>query len=77
MRLTLGFGLIVALSVVVGAVALNNISKATVASQNMYNHPLKVSNTVRDIKTNVIAIHRSMKDVALASNEFEILHSNP
>jgi CheY-like chemotaxis protein/signal transduction histidine kinase len=74
-RLILGFGLIVAFAVVVGVFALNNISKATIATENIYNHPLKVSNAVRDIKTNVIAIHRSLKDVALAENEIEMLQA--
>lgn len=71
-RLTIGFGLIIALSVLVGLVALNDISKATLTTQNMYNHPLKVSNAVRDIKINIITIHRSMKDLALAEDEMEM-----
>ncbi len=71
-RLALGFAIIVAFSILIGIIALQNISTATKATENMYMHPLTVSNAVRDIKTNIIAIHRSMKDVALANNEQEL-----
>jgi len=35
-------------------------------AQNIYEHPLKVSNAVRDIKIHINAMHRSMKDLVIA-----------
>lgn len=34
----------------------------------MHHHPLTVGNAVRDVRTDIIAMHRSMKDVTLAQN---------
>lgn len=71
-RLTLGFSIIIAFSILIGVVSLINISKATQATHNIYVHPLKVGNAVRDINANIIAMHRSMKDIALAETELEL-----
>lgn len=71
-RFALGFAIILLLLATVSAISIRNISVATKATENIYNHPFVVSNTVRDIKANVIAIHRSMKDVALAKDEQEM-----
>lgn len=71
-RLILGFSLILTILTVIGAFSLRNLEHVTETTENIYNHPLIVSNTVRDIKSNIIAIHRSMKDVALAENELEM-----
>lgn len=71
-RLALGFSIILISLIIIGFFSLRNLEHVTETTQNIYNHPLIVSNTVRDIKSNVIAIHRSMKDVALAENELEM-----
>lgn len=73
LRLSLGFIIIITFSILIGVVALLNISKATKTTEDLYMHPLKVSNAVRDINANVIAIHRSMKDVALAQSQQELI----
>ncbi len=71
-RLIIGFAIIIMMLAFLGHTALNDISEATKVTEDIYNHPLTVSNAVRDINANVIAIHRSMKDVALAQNEVEM-----
>ena len=38
----------------------------------MYQYPLAVSNAVRDVRTNIVAMHRSMKDVAMAETAGQI-----
>ena len=38
----------------------------------MYQHPFTVNSAVKDISININAIHRSMKDIALAENKEEI-----
>jgi CheY-like chemotaxis protein/signal transduction histidine kinase/HAMP domain-containing protein len=74
-RLSLGFAVIIGLAIFVGIVALKNISSATKTTEDMYMHPLAVSNAVHSINADIIAIHRSMKDVALAQNERELLEA--
>lgn len=55
---------------VFGAVSMNN----TLAdlTNKIYRHPLAVSNAVRDASADIIAMHRDMKDVALARNSGEL-----
>lgn len=38
-------------------------------TKQLYNLSFKVSKIVRDIKLNIIAMHRSMKDFTLATNK--------
>ncbi len=41
-------------------------------ADNLYKHPLTVSNAVRDIQSNINAMHRSMKDVVIAETADEL-----
>ena len=54
------------------AFSIYNLLEMSQITQKMYRHPFTVSNTVRDINSNIIAMHRSMKDVALSRNEIEL-----
>ena len=45
--------------------ALNTMNKTT---NNIYNHPLKVSNAALNIRLNILKIHRDMKDVVLSDS---------
>lgn len=71
-RLRIGFFIVVMLTGVIGLFSyyqINNISKY---SRLLYEDPMKVSNAVRDIKTDAIAMHRSVKDIALTDDSFEL-----
>ena len=41
-------------------------------TQKLYDHPYTVTNATKTIETHLVAMHRSMKDVALAKNANEI-----
>ncbi|NOY50555.1 MAG: response regulator [Chlorobi bacterium] len=71
-KLTLGFSTVVLLTIISGIISLYNVKRIGKLSEDMYLHPLAVSKAVRDISTNIMAIHRSMKDVALANSPEEI-----
>lgn len=71
-RLIFSFSILLSFTIIVGTIAIYEMNKLAEISSNMYRHPLTVSNAVRDIKSNIIAIHRSMKDVALANSPAEI-----
>ena len=67
-----GFILTLLVIVLFAGFALYEARELAQAANKMYNHPLAVSNALRDIKININAIHRSMKDVVLAKNPEQI-----
>ncbi|MDE5419027.1 response regulator [Labilibaculum sp. DW002] len=71
-RLFLGFLLLTLFTISVGLIALWNSNQNLSTIEDIFDHPYTVSNAVQEIETNIIAIHRSMKDVPLAQNEKEL-----
>ena len=71
-RLLLGFGVVLGLVLLVGLVGISTIWTLAEINDRMFNHPLAVSNSAREIRAHIYAMHRSMKDVALASDEAQI-----
>lgn len=60
--------MIIVLMLIGGFVAINTASNLSGLTSKLYRHPYAVSTTLRDIETNLVAIHRSMKDVAMAQS---------
>lgn len=50
----------------------DNAQKLAILTQKLYDHPYTVGLNLRDIQSNITAMHRSMKDVALAKSEVDI-----
>ena len=80
-RLGLGFGLLILVFVFMAVFELERMNTLSKQTSLMYDHPLTVSNAVLRINTNIIKIHRNMKDVALAPdmdsvNEASLLVDN-
>ncbi len=75
-RLITGFLIILLLTVMLGVISIIELFSLSNLTQEMYDHPLTVSNAVRDVKTNIIAMHRSMKDVALSQNILEVTRAS-
>jgi len=48
------------------------VNKMNKLTQDIYNHPLKVSNHALYVKTNLYKIHRDMKDIVLYPNENDL-----
>jgi PAS domain S-box-containing protein len=71
-RLGLGFTVVVVLTLVLGITALVKMNELADVTVKMYEYPMTVSNAVRDITTNITAMHRCMKDVVLAKNDKEL-----
>ena len=65
-RLGIGFGLLILILASLAVFGINRMNLLSRQTTLMYDHPLTVSNAVLRINTNIIKIHRSMKDVALA-----------
>ncbi|MBF0176218.1 MAG: methyl-accepting chemotaxis protein [Magnetococcales bacterium] len=71
-RLGVAFGLLVVFMVLQGWWGITQLERVADLVDRMYLHPLTVSNAVRDIQVNIMAMHRSMKDAALAKNEAQV-----
>ncbi len=68
-RLLVGFGVLAVLTVVLGLSALSNMNTLAGLTEKLYRHPLAVSNAVLEANAGIIAMHRAMKDVALATDD--------
>lgn len=66
LRLTAGFALLVLLTVGLGVTAQVQMATLADLTTKLHRHPFAVSNAVLQIRADVLAIHRSMKDVALS-----------
>ena len=75
-RLSLGFGVLISLTVIFGAFSIIKLHSLWQSTANLYDHPFTVSNAVRDIRSNIIAMHREMKDIALAKTTDQIHRSS-
>jgi two-component sensor histidine kinase/HAMP domain-containing protein len=71
-RLSLGFLIILLILVSVTLFAINRMNVLSEQTDNIYRHPLAVSNAVLRINANIIKIHRAMKDIVLNENEEHI-----
>jgi len=74
-RLILGFSIILIFSFIIGTISFIELRNIKNHTEAIYQHPLAVSNSVRDINISINAIHRSMKDVVLAKNEEQLYES--
>jgi signal transduction histidine kinase/DNA-binding response OmpR family regulator/HAMP domain-containing protein len=65
-RLLLGFGTILVFVLILGGVSYWQSNQLWKHVSNMYEHPLQVSRATRDIKSDVLAMHRAMKDLVMS-----------
>jgi signal transduction histidine kinase len=71
-RLSGGFILVLLLTLIVGIVSMAKMETLADMTVNMYRHPLTVSNAVRDIRADIVAMSRLMKDLILAGDARDI-----
>ncbi len=72
LRLGIGFGLMFLLFISLVVFGINRMDSLSSQTALIYNHPLTVSNAVLRINANIIKIHRTMKDIALAQDNDSI-----
>lgn len=70
------FALIIILVIFIGIFSVHTVRTLSVETDRLYNHPFAVSNAARDIKINMVSMHRYMKDVVLAQNNVELETAN-
>ena len=71
-KIVWGFSLVMVLALVFSLSSMWKIIQVGNLSSEMYEHPFASNDAVLKIDGDVIAIHRAMKDVAMANNKKEI-----
>jgi methyl-accepting chemotaxis protein len=71
-QLILGFGSLLVVVVVMGVMNLGSSKELAARTELLYKHPYAVSTSILGVRSDLIAMHRSMKDVALANNPDEV-----
>jgi len=70
-QLRTGLGFILFFVVILGSVAWFQAKKLWESTEGLYSHPLQVRRAVELLKSDVLLIHRSMKDIVLTSDSDE------
>ena len=71
-RLLAGFSLVLLFTLAIGIFADISGDAQIEATVKLYRHPFTVTNALQEINTNIIGMHRSMKDIALAKTPDDI-----
>lgn len=72
LRLGLAFGLLIVIIIGISILSIYNIDKLSEQTSKLYKHPYAVSTAMLRIERDITAMHRSMKDVALAKDNMQI-----
>ena len=68
-RLIAGFGIIVLFLVLIGGLSLKNLVAQGDLMNSFYQHPFAVTNAIRSAESNIVRMHRSIKDIVLYSKD--------
>ncbi len=70
-RLTIGFSIVMILSLATSIFAVFQIKKIWSNTQNLYEHPYQVGSAIRDVRINILNIRRFMLHIALNPKEYD------
>ncbi|MEA3370433.1 MAG: diguanylate cyclase [Campylobacterota bacterium] len=71
-NIIISFTITITLLIFLGAVSIMKMMELSELTQKLYKHPFAVTNATKTIETNLVSMHRYMKDVALANSMDEI-----
>jgi methyl-accepting chemotaxis protein len=71
-KLAAGFALVLILTLALGIVANSGIEELAGITTNLFEHPFVVTNALGEANMDIVAMHRGMKDVALAKSPEDI-----
>jgi methyl-accepting chemotaxis protein len=71
-RLTLGFGIILALFLIFGYLSLTRLSDISDTTTELYDHPFTVTNSLKDMKIHLLSIQNSMLSIRGTKDKAEI-----
>jgi methyl-accepting chemotaxis protein len=67
-KIGISFGILLVMLIGLSSYSLTKIETLASLTEKLYEHPLAVSNLVRDINYGIVVIHRDMKDIALSKD---------
>ena len=70
--LIIGFSLLVIMLFIISYVSVSSLAYTNDLFNDSFNHSLKIKEAVQNANTDVIAVHRAMKDVALSRNQTQL-----
>ena len=71
-KIGFGFALLVLMFMGLSLYSIKQVNTLSSLTEKLYQHPLAVSNAVRDINYKIVVMHRAMKDIVLAHNSEQI-----
>ena len=71
-KIGIGFTILVVMFIGLNVYSLSQMKTLSSLTEQLYKHPLAVSNAVRDINYEIVLIQRWMKDIVLANNNTQI-----
>ena len=71
LRLTLGFGFLLLLSVLLTALAVYNMERLSDRTEKLYKHPFTVSTTMLRLDGNIVRLHDTVEDALMAAGDVE------
>ncbi|MEA3228816.1 MAG: diguanylate cyclase [Campylobacterota bacterium] len=71
-NIILSFSITIVLLIVLGVTSIIKMAELADLSEKLYKHPYTVTSATKTIETNLISMHRYMKDVALSNNVKEL-----
>lgn len=71
-QMKIGFTLLLLLVIVLGYVSFMQTNRMHDLSDKMFQHPMQVQRAIGEMKADVLAIHRDMKDLFIAGDDAEL-----
>ncbi|QXE92088.1 MCP four helix bundle domain-containing protein [Geomonas subterranea] len=75
-RLVAGFSVLVLFLILIGGLSLKNIAAEGDLLSEFYEHPFTVTNAIHQVDSNIVRMHRDMKDVVLYAHDSADLESS-
>ena len=72
-QLKVGFGVIFVFLMLISFTSLRQTQRIASTTATMYDHPLQVSQAIGSLRSDVLSMHRAMKDLVLAAEANTIL----
>lgn len=72
-KILFSFIIIIIIALSSAVFTIFKMKELSINTQKIYTHPFKVTRAVTNIKTNIITIHRNMKDLVLTKDYLEII----
>jgi len=71
-KIIISFGITIFLIVLLGATSIFKMQELATLSENLYKHPYTVTTATKTVQSNLMSMHKYMKDITTAQSDVEI-----